>query len=90
MGFLHDKRSPFDFPPGVPPGQRGREERDQFGLLINWSFLCGTIHEFNERMAATEAFAKDAADAVRSDDPTYVAQLEPIFDGMRKAGVPEE
>ena len=26
----------------------------------------------------------------RSDDPTYLAQLEPILDGMRKAGVPEE
>jgi hypothetical protein len=26
----------------------------------------------------------------RSDDPTYLAQLEPIFDGMRMAGVPEE
>ena len=26
----------------------------------------------------------------QSDDPTYLAQLEPIFDGMRKAGVPEE
>jgi tetratricopeptide (TPR) repeat protein len=25
----------------------------------------------------------------RSDDPTYLAQLEPIFEGMRKAGVPE-
>ena len=25
-----------------------------------------------------------------SDDPTYLAQLEPIFEGMRKAGVPEE
>jgi tetratricopeptide (TPR) repeat protein len=25
-----------------------------------------------------------------SDDPTYLAQLEPIFDGMRKAGVPEQ
>ena len=24
-----------------------------------------------------------------SDDPTYLAQLEPLFDGMRKAGVPE-
>jgi tetratricopeptide (TPR) repeat protein len=24
-----------------------------------------------------------------SDDPTYLAQLEPIFDGLRKAGVPE-
>jgi tetratricopeptide (TPR) repeat protein len=25
-----------------------------------------------------------------SDDPKYLAQLEPIFDGMRKASVPEE
>ena len=24
-----------------------------------------------------------------SDDPTYQAQLEPVFDGLRKAGVPE-
>jgi tetratricopeptide (TPR) repeat protein len=30
-----------------------------------------------------------AARAARSDDPTYLAQLEPIFDGMRKAGLPE-
>jgi TolB-like protein/predicted Zn-dependent protease len=26
----------------------------------------------------------------RSDDPTYLAQLEPIFEGLRKAGVPEQ
>jgi TolB-like protein/class 3 adenylate cyclase len=26
----------------------------------------------------------------QSDDPTYLAQLEPIFEGMRKAGVPEQ
>jgi tetratricopeptide (TPR) repeat protein len=26
----------------------------------------------------------------RSDDPTYLAQLKPIFDGLRKAGLPEE
>jgi len=25
-----------------------------------------------------------------SDNPTYLAQLEPIFDGLRKAGLPEE
>jgi hypothetical protein len=24
-----------------------------------------------------------------SDNPTYLAQLEPILEGMRKAGVPE-
>jgi hypothetical protein len=26
----------------------------------------------------------------QSDDPTYLAQLEPIFEGMRKAGVHEQ
>ncbi len=29
-----------------------------------------------------------AARTARSDDPTYLAQLEPIFEGLRKAGVP--
>jgi tetratricopeptide (TPR) repeat protein len=31
-----------------------------------------------------------AARTARSDNPTYLVQLEPIFDGMRKAGVPEQ
>jgi TolB-like protein/Tfp pilus assembly protein PilF len=31
-----------------------------------------------------------AARTARSDDPIYLAQLEPIFDGMRKAGMPEQ
>ncbi|HWY81853.1 MAG TPA: tetratricopeptide repeat protein [Roseiarcus sp.] len=31
-----------------------------------------------------------AARMARSDNPTYLAQLEPIFEGMRKAGVPEQ
>jgi hypothetical protein len=26
----------------------------------------------------------------RSDDPTYLAQLEPIFEGLRMAGLPEQ
>jgi tetratricopeptide (TPR) repeat protein len=26
----------------------------------------------------------------QSDEPTYLAQLEPIFEGLRKAGVPEQ
>jgi len=25
-----------------------------------------------------------------SDDPTYLSQFEPILEGMRKAGVPEQ
>jgi TolB-like protein/class 3 adenylate cyclase len=31
-----------------------------------------------------------AAWTTRSDDPTYLAQLEPILDGLLKAGVPEQ
>ncbi len=31
-----------------------------------------------------------AAWAAMSDDPTYLTQLEPILEGLRKAGVPEE
>ena len=31
-----------------------------------------------------------AARTARSDNPTYLAQLEPILEGMRKAGVPEQ
>jgi tetratricopeptide (TPR) repeat protein len=31
-----------------------------------------------------------AAWTAMSDDSTYLAELEPIFDGLRKAGVPEE
>jgi TolB-like protein/Tfp pilus assembly protein PilF len=30
-----------------------------------------------------------AALTARSDDPTYLPQLKPIFEGMRKAGIPE-
>ena len=31
-----------------------------------------------------------AARTARSDDPTYLAQLEPLLEGLRKAGVPEQ
>jgi len=31
-----------------------------------------------------------AARTTRSDNPTYLAQLEHILDGLRKAGVPEQ
>ena len=31
-----------------------------------------------------------AAWTTRSDDPTYLSQLKPILDGLRKAGVPEQ
>ncbi|HEY6734160.1 MAG TPA: tetratricopeptide repeat protein, partial [Roseiarcus sp.] len=44
-------------------------------------------------LALNPAFAISRARAAwtaMSDDPTYLAQLEPIFDGLRKAGVPEQ
>jgi len=39
--------------------------------------------------AFTVSRARSAWTAM-SDDPTYLTQLEPVFDGMRKAGVPEQ
>jgi TolB-like protein/class 3 adenylate cyclase len=44
-------------------------------------------------LALSPAFAVSRAHAdwtAFSDDPTYLAQLEPLFDGLRKAGVPEQ
>jgi TolB-like protein len=44
-------------------------------------------------LALNPAFAISRARTdwtARSDDPTYLAQLEPIFDGLRMAGVPEQ
>ena len=44
-------------------------------------------------LALNPAFAVSRARATwtaMSDDPTYLAQLEPIFEGLRKAGVPEQ
>jgi TolB-like protein/class 3 adenylate cyclase len=34
--------------------------------------------------------SRATARTARSDDPTYLAQLGPILDGLRKAGVPEQ
>ena len=51
------------------------------------------------RLAAKAGLALDPAFSIAraranwtamSDDPTYLAQLEPILDGLRKAGAPEE
>jgi hypothetical protein len=73
MGILHDKGSPFDFPPGTP---MGLEERDRFGLpMQGGSFLGEDERQFNERMAATEAFVRDAVEAViRQVDDHKVAE----------------
>ena len=47
----------------------------QVGLMLNPTYAISRVR---------------AAWTTRSDDPTYLAQLEPILDGLRKAGVPEQ
>ena len=44
------------------------------GLALNPAF---TISRARDHWAAS------------SDDPTYLSRLEPVFEGMRMAGVPE-
>jgi hypothetical protein len=58
MGFLRDKRSPFDFPPGAPAGQQHRfEERNRFGLRIHW---CFADDDLVERMAEVRAIVRES------------------------------
>ena len=45
------------------------------GLALNATF---TVNRFHATWAAM------------SDDPTYLSQLEPILEGMRKAAVPDQ
>ena len=66
-------------------------------------FVLGAAHaqlgRIDEARSAVKAgFALDPSFAVfraradwtaMSDDPTYLTQLQPIFEGLRKAGVPE-
>jgi hypothetical protein len=47
----------------------------KFGLALNPAFTLSRVR------AGWTSF---------TDDPTFLAQLEPIFEGMRNAGVPEE
>jgi hypothetical protein len=42
------------------------------------------------RLAGADEDRTRAAWTAQSDGPTYLAGLEPVFDGMRKAGVPEQ
>ncbi|MGA8585813.1 MAG: adenylate/guanylate cyclase domain-containing protein, partial [Roseiarcus sp.] len=64
---------------GAALAQRGRlgEARSavKAGLALNPSFSISRAR---------------AAWTARSDDPTYLAELEPILEGLRKAGVPEQ
>jgi TolB-like protein len=66
-----------------------------FNLAASLAQL-GRLDEANSAVKAGLAlnpaytvFRVRAAWTARSDDPTYLAQLDPIFEGMRKAGIPE-
>jgi tetratricopeptide (TPR) repeat protein len=57
----------------------------------------GRLDEAHSAVKAGLAFSPSfsisrarAAWTAMSDNPTYLAGLEPILDGMRKAGVPEQ
>jgi hypothetical protein len=54
---------------------------------------CAAAEDARAGLALNPIFALSrvrTAWTARSDDPTYLAQLELVFEGMRKAGVPEK
>jgi hypothetical protein len=82
------------------PGQSAIEANRNFPhphfVLDGALALLGRLDEARSAveagLALNPAFAISRARAAwtaMSDDPTYLAQLEPVLDGMRKAGVPE-
>ena len=70
--------------------------RAYFHLCAALAWL-GRLHEARSAvltgLALNPTFSISRARAAwtpMSDDPTYLAQLEPLLEGMRKAGVPEQ
>jgi tetratricopeptide (TPR) repeat protein len=59
----------------------------QLGRLDEAHFAVKAGLALNPTFAISRA---RAAYTARSDNPTYLAGLEPIFEGMRKAGLPEQ
>jgi DNA-binding winged helix-turn-helix (wHTH) protein len=76
--------------------EANRDYPDAYFLLAAATARLGRLDEAHSAVKAglalnpayTVSGARETRTA-RSDDPTYLGQLEPIFDGMRKAGVPE-
>ena len=102
---LGEPRGPSEAPPRklraggrvVSAGDRGQPEFSaaHFSLAAGLARL-GRTDEAHSAvragLALNPAFAISRVRALwtaTSDDPTYLAQLEPILEGMRKAGVPE-
>jgi TolB-like protein len=80
--------------------RRSIEANRNYGIYFHLAAALGHLGRLDEAHSAVKgglaldpAFSISrarAARTARTDDPTYLAQLGPIFDGMRKAGVPEE
>ena len=79
----------------VSTGDRGQPKLSASHIFVLAAALAqlGRLDEARSAvkagLALNPAFAISRARAVwtaMSDDPTYLAQLEPIFEGMRKAG----
>ena len=83
----------------VSTGDRGQPKLSATHIF-GWPPPCAQLGRLDEARSAVKAglaldptFAISRARAAwtaMSDDPTYLAQLEPILEGMRKAGVPEQ
>ena len=83
----------------VSTGDRGQSKLSDQHILLLAAALAqlGRLDEARSAVKAGLALNPTftisrarAAWTAMSDDPTYLAQLEPIFEGLRKAGVPEE
>ena len=60
---------------------------EQLGRLDEARFAVQAGLALNPAVPASRA---RAAWTAMTDNPTYLAQLEPIYESMRKAGLPEE
>ena len=80
--------------------RRSKEANRNFGsAYFNLAASLAQLDRLDDASSAVKAglalnpaytvFRVRAAWTARSDDPTYLAQLDPIFEGMRKAGIPE-
>ena len=78
---------------------RGQSKLSEFAFLVGYRPRAARSNSTEARSAAKAGLALNPAFTISqaratwtamSDDPTYLAQLEPIFEGLHKAEVPEE
>ena len=83
----------------VPTGDRSQPKPSASTFLVGRRPRAASVELDEAHSAVKVGLALDqnftvsrarASWTAMSDNPTYLAQLEPIFDGLRKAGLPEE